>query len=89
LFFRREAQAREERKSLLRRLEEAEGRNEELAQSVSVSTRPLLKQIEMLQSNCNQQRDCWEEREKQLLEKLGMHRKKYSGIPCRNYAGKY
>lgn len=55
----------------MRRLEVAEGKNEELAQSISASTRPLLRQLEQLQLNANQQRASWEQREKQLLDQLG------------------
>lgn len=61
----------------MRRLQEAEGRNEELAQSVSVATRPLLRQMEALQAATSHERETWEKQERNLLQKLGLLKKKF------------
>ena len=40
----------------MQRLQEAEARSEELSQALTVSTRPLLRQVESLQQALNNQR---------------------------------
>lgn len=61
---------RKENTNLLRRIEDAEARNEELAQSVSQATRPLIRQLETLQSTHSMKLSAWENQEQTLLEKL-------------------
>jgi len=53
------------------RLQEAEGRNQELSQSVTSATRPLLRQIENLQATLGAQTSAWEKLEKNLSDRLG------------------
>uniref|UniRef100_A0A2K5K1E6 TATA element modulatory factor 1 TATA binding domain-containing protein n=1 Tax=Colobus angolensis palliatus TaxID=336983 RepID=A0A2K5K1E6_COLAP len=52
-------------------LQEAENRNQELSQSVSSTTRPLLRQIENLQATLGSQTSSWEKLEKNLSDRLG------------------
>jgi DNA repair exonuclease SbcCD ATPase subunit len=52
------------------RLEIAESRNEEIAASVPETTRPLLRQIEALQSSNSERLRVWEELEKSLTSRL-------------------
>ncbi|XP_064639723.1 TATA element modulatory factor-like isoform X2 [Lineus longissimus] len=68
---RREDILRQEISDLHMRLQEADSRNEELSQSVSAATRPLLRQIENLQSTCGAQSRSWEKIERNLTERLG------------------
>ncbi|CAB4002842.1 Hypothetical predicted protein [Paramuricea clavata] len=67
---RREDNLRQEIADIQMRLQEAEGRNQELTQSVSVATRPLLRQIENLQHSYGSQQTSWEKLEKNLTERL-------------------
>jgi len=67
---RREANIRQECSDLLRRLERAEARNEELAQSVSGASRPLLRQLESLQATSSAQQASWEKQERNLSDSL-------------------
>lgn len=53
------------------RLQEAESRNQELSQSVTSATRPLLRQIENLQATLGAQTSAWEKLEKNLSDRLG------------------
>lgn len=53
------------------RLQEAESRNQELSQSVTSATRPLLRQIENLQATLGAQTSSWEKLEKNLSDRLG------------------
>ncbi|XP_036286463.1 TATA element modulatory factor isoform X2 [Pipistrellus kuhlii] len=55
----------------IQRLQEAENRNQELSQSVSSTTRPLLRQIENLQATLGSQTSSWEKLEKNLSDRLG------------------
>lgn len=57
------------------RLQEAETRNQELSQSVTSATRPLLRQIENLQATLGAQTLSWEKLEKNLSERLGKEKK--------------
>ncbi|XP_054832798.1 TATA element modulatory factor [Eublepharis macularius] len=56
---------------LQQRLQEAETRNQELSQSVTSATRPLLRQIENLQATLGAQTTSWEKLEKNLSDRLG------------------
>ncbi|XP_072028179.1 LOW QUALITY PROTEIN: uncharacterized protein [Amphiura filiformis] len=67
---RKEETLRQEISDLQMRLQEAESRNQELTQSVTAATRPLLRQIENLQSNFNAQSSTWEQVERSLTERL-------------------
>lgn len=67
---RREDNLRQEIADLQQRLQEAESRNEELSQSVSLATRPLLRQIENLQHTHRSQSATWERVEQNLAERL-------------------
>lgn len=64
-------EARKEQSSAMRRLQEAEGRSDELAQALATSTRPLLRQIEALQQSLAGQRVAHEKSERALQERLG------------------
>ncbi|XP_051777003.1 TATA element modulatory factor isoform X1 [Erpetoichthys calabaricus] len=67
---RKEDFLREEIKELQQRLQGAETRNEELSQSVTSATRPLLRQIENLQATLGAQTSSWEKLEKNLSDRL-------------------
>uniref|UniRef100_A0A3B1KDN8 TATA element modulatory factor 1 n=1 Tax=Astyanax mexicanus TaxID=7994 RepID=A0A3B1KDN8_ASTMX len=68
---RKEDYLREEISELQQRLQGAETRNQELSQSVTSATRPLLRQIENLQANLGAQTASWEKLEKNLSDRLG------------------
>lgn len=68
---RKEDYLRHEISELQQRLQEAENRNQELSQSVSSTTRPLLRQIENLQATLGSQTSSWEQLEKSLSDRLG------------------
>lgn len=60
---------------LPQRLQEAENRNQELSQSVTSATRPLLRQIENLQASLGGQTASWEKLEKSISDRLGKRQK--------------
>ncbi|XP_026713020.1 TATA element modulatory factor [Athene cunicularia] len=68
---RKEDYLRQEIGELQQRLQEAESRNQELSQSVTSATRPLLRQIENLQATLGAQTSAWEKLEKNLSDRLG------------------
>ncbi|KAJ7317044.1 hypothetical protein JRQ81_003206 [Phrynocephalus forsythii] len=68
---RKEDYLRQEISELQQRLQEAETRNQELSQSVTSATRPLLRQIENLQATLAAQTLSWEKLEKNLSDRLG------------------
>uniref|UniRef100_A0A3Q3GTY8 TATA element modulatory factor 1 n=1 Tax=Labrus bergylta TaxID=56723 RepID=A0A3Q3GTY8_9LABR len=67
---RKEDYLREEITELQQRLQEAETRNQELSQSVTSATRPLLRQIENLQASLGGQTASWEKLEKSISDRL-------------------
>ncbi|XP_030064456.1 TATA element modulatory factor [Microcaecilia unicolor] len=67
---RKEDYLRQEISELQQRLQEAENRNQELNQSVTSATRPLLRQIENLQATLGAQTSSWEKLEKTLSDRL-------------------
>ncbi|XP_068450724.1 TATA element modulatory factor [Clinocottus analis] len=67
---RKEDYLREEIKELQQRLQEAETRNQELSQSVTSATRPLLRQIENLQASLGGQTASWERLEENISDRL-------------------
>ncbi|KAF3855929.1 hypothetical protein F7725_016652 [Dissostichus mawsoni] len=67
---RKEDYLREEIRELQQRLQEAETRNQELSQSVTSATRPLLRQIENLQASLGGQTASWEKLEKSISDRL-------------------
>ncbi|RUS80379.1 hypothetical protein EGW08_011844 [Elysia chlorotica] len=67
---RREDLLRQEIAHLQTRLQEDEARSQELTQSVSSATRPLLRQIENLQATYGAQSNAWERVEKNLTDRL-------------------
>ncbi|KAK3092062.1 hypothetical protein FSP39_024833 [Pinctada imbricata] len=67
---RREDMLRQEISDLQRHLQEDEARNQDLTQSVTSATRPLLRQIENLQSTYAAQSQSWEKVEKNLSDRL-------------------
>ncbi|XP_023155125.2 TATA element modulatory factor [Amphiprion ocellaris] len=67
---RKEDYLREEISELQQRLQEAETRNQELSQSVTSATRPLLRQIENLQASLGGQTASWEKLEKSISDRL-------------------
>ncbi|XP_066595257.1 TATA element modulatory factor-like [Prorops nasuta] len=60
---------KQESTELLARLEAAEARSEQLSESVSVATKPLLRQLEQLQANFIQKTNSFMKQEKLLSEK--------------------
>ncbi|NXS53413.1 TMF1 factor, partial [Brachypteracias leptosomus] len=68
---RKEDYLRQEIGELQQRLQEAESRNQELSQSVTSATRPLLRQIENLQATLGAHTSTWEKLEKNLSDRLG------------------
>uniref|UniRef100_H3B2M8 TATA element modulatory factor 1 n=1 Tax=Latimeria chalumnae TaxID=7897 RepID=H3B2M8_LATCH len=67
---RKEDYLRQEIAELQQRLQDAENRNQELSQSVTSATRPLLRQIENLQATLGAQTSAWEKLEKNLSDRL-------------------
>ncbi|XP_063282870.1 TATA element modulatory factor isoform X2 [Pelobates fuscus] len=67
---RKEDYLRQEIAELQQRLQEGETRNQELSQSVTSATRPLLRQIENLQATLAAQTSSWEKLEKSLSDRL-------------------
>ncbi|XP_056019918.1 TATA element modulatory factor-like isoform X2 [Ostrea edulis] len=67
---RREDMLRQEISDLQRHLQEDEARNQDLTQNVTSATRPLLRQIESLQSTYAAQALSWEKLEKNLSDRL-------------------
>ncbi|CAH2312949.1 Hypothetical predicted protein [Pelobates cultripes] len=67
---RKEDYLRQEIAELQQRLQEGETRNQELSQSVTSTTRPLLRQIENLQATLAAQTSSWEKLEKSLSDRL-------------------
>uniref|UniRef100_A0A8C2XMD7 TATA element modulatory factor 1 n=1 Tax=Cyclopterus lumpus TaxID=8103 RepID=A0A8C2XMD7_CYCLU len=67
---RKEDYLREEIRELHQRLQEAETRNQELSQSVTSATRPLLRQIENLQASLGGQTASWEKLEENISDRL-------------------
>ncbi|GFO33209.1 TATA-element modulatory factor [Plakobranchus ocellatus] len=67
---RREELLRQEIAHLQTRLQEDEARSQDLTQSVSSATRPLLRQIENLQATYGAQANAWERVEKNLTDRL-------------------
>ncbi|XP_078270650.1 TATA element modulatory factor isoform X2 [Rhinoraja longicauda] len=67
---RKEDYLRQEIGELQQRLQEAENRNQELSQSVTSASRPLLRQIENLQATLVAQSASWEKLEKNLSNRL-------------------
>ncbi|XP_011642600.1 TATA element modulatory factor-like isoform X2 [Pogonomyrmex barbatus] len=65
----REEFFKHENNELLKRLEAAEARSEELSESVSIATKPLLRQIEQLQANLQHKTNSFMKQEKVLSEK--------------------
>lgn len=65
----REEFLKHENSELLKRLEAAEARSEELSESVSVATKPLLRQLEQLQANLLHKSNSFMKQEKILSEK--------------------
>ncbi|KAH0947346.1 hypothetical protein HN011_005049 [Eciton burchellii] len=65
----REESLKHENNELLKRLEAAEARSEELSESVSIATKPLLRQLEQLQANLLHKSNSFMKQEKILSEK--------------------
>ncbi|XP_025837702.1 TATA element modulatory factor isoform X1 [Agrilus planipennis] len=66
----REQQLKNENNELLRRLEAAEARNEELAQSVVEATKPLVRQLEVLQATHSMKIANYEKIEQELTSTI-------------------
>jgi len=75
---RREQLLRQETNDLRQRLQEAESRNEEVTQNISHATRPLLRQIENLQTTYLSQISALEKTEKQLTDRLSEMQTQYT-----------
>ncbi|XP_025269962.1 TATA element modulatory factor [Camponotus floridanus] len=65
----REEFLKHENSELLKRLEAAEARSEELSESVSIATKPLLRQLEQLQASLLHKSNSFMKQEKMLSEK--------------------
>lgn len=68
IIYRKEAFLRQENIELLRRLEASEMRAEELSQSVTMATKPLVRQLEVLNANSNAAAASWEKQERKLTQ---------------------
>ncbi|XP_068158916.1 TATA element modulatory factor [Drosophila tropicalis] len=66
----REHQLRDENRQLMQRLEMAELRAESSTQELSVTTTPLIRQIESLQKTLNQRSESWQKEEQHLIQRL-------------------
>jgi TATA element modulatory factor len=66
----REEVLRRDHSTLLKKLQAAEARADEFAQCTSDSTKPLLRQLEALQSSASSQQQMAERTERQLLDKV-------------------
>ncbi|XP_071580320.1 uncharacterized protein Tmf [Temnothorax nylanderi] len=66
----REEFFKHENNELLKRLEASDARSEELSESVSIATKPLLRQIEQLQANLQHKSNSFMKQEKVLSEKI-------------------
>ncbi|CAF4132350.1 unnamed protein product, partial [Rotaria sp. Silwood2] len=75
---RKEQILRQEINDLRQRLQEAESRNEELTQNISNATRPLLRQIENLQTTYVTQINSLEKTERQLTDRLAEMQAQYA-----------
>lgn len=69
ILYRKEEFLKHENSELLKRLEAAEARSEELSESVSMATKPLLRQLEQLQANLLHKSNSFMKQEKTLSEK--------------------
>ncbi|KAG8042159.1 hypothetical protein G9C98_000150 [Cotesia typhae] len=61
---------KQENNDLLKRLEAAEARSEELSESVSIATKPLLRQLEQLQANLTYKSNSFMKQEKILSDTI-------------------
>ncbi|KAI4499560.1 hypothetical protein M0802_005456 [Mischocyttarus mexicanus] len=66
--------------SLLKRLEDAEARSEELSESISTATKPLLRQLEQLQANLVHKSNTFMKQEKVLNENNAELQTKLEGL---------
>uniref|UniRef100_A0A034V9Y9 TATA element modulatory factor n=1 Tax=Bactrocera dorsalis TaxID=27457 RepID=A0A034V9Y9_BACDO len=76
----REQQLREENRELMRRLEATEMRAEAAAQEASLTTVPLMRQLESLQNTLAQRTANWNQEEKLLLDKLAAAQTKLKSL---------
>ncbi|XP_067641067.1 TATA element modulatory factor [Eurosta solidaginis] len=83
----REQQLRAENRDLMRRLEAAELRAETSAQEASLSTVPLMRQLESLQNTLAQRTSNWNQEERILLDKLAAAQSKLRSLE--NIEAKY
>lgn len=75
-----EALLRQENAELLRRLEASEMRAEELSQSVTMATKPLVRQLEVLTANSNAAAASWEKQEKKLTQTINEFQSRISSL---------
>lgn len=68
---RREDALHQEISDLLHKLELSDRRNDDLTDAVAAATKPLLRQIENLQSSHAVQTSSWDKLEKNLSDRLG------------------
>ncbi|XP_023316610.1 TATA element modulatory factor isoform X2 [Trichogramma pretiosum] len=61
---------RQEKQEILRRLEGAESRSEDMAESLAQTTRPLLRQIEQLQSSLTHKTNLYMKQEESMTERI-------------------
>ncbi|XP_059476041.1 TATA element modulatory factor-like isoform X2 [Neocloeon triangulifer] len=76
----REEQLRREHNAVLKKLQAAEARAEELAHCTSDSTKPLLRQLEALQASASSQQQLAERSERQLCDKISELQAKLTAI---------
>ncbi|XP_043468312.1 TATA element modulatory factor [Leptopilina heterotoma] len=70
VYIKKEENLKQENLELLRRLEMSETRSEEISESVSSATKPLLRQLEQLQANLLQKTNTFMKQEKIMSEKI-------------------
>ncbi|XP_014210575.1 TATA element modulatory factor [Copidosoma floridanum] len=66
----KEQSLKQESLELLKRLEAAESRSEEISESASLATKPLLRQLEQLQSSLTQKTNLYMRQEEMMSEKI-------------------
>lgn len=67
---RREDCLQQEIQDLMNKLDSSDKRNDDLTNSIAAATKPLLRQIENLQSSYGAQSSSWEKLEKNLTDRL-------------------
>ncbi|XP_063691982.1 TATA element modulatory factor-like [Bolinopsis microptera] len=75
----REQRQRDQIQELHLRVEDADGRNQDISTSITASTQPLLRQIQLFKESLANQQANWERIENELKDKLDQARSELSG----------